>query len=56
MSEVLHLMLLSSDALTVECDVRHVASDAEIIRCTDEVVLMSVRCCTRFHRDQMTDS
>ena len=38
MPEVLHLMLLPSDALAVECDARHAAPGRETARCTLAVV------------------
>ena len=41
MSEMLHLMLISSDALAIECDVRHAAFGHETIRCTLTIVLIS---------------
>ena len=34
-------MLISSDALTIKCDVRHAAFDRETIKCTLTIVLMS---------------
>ena len=41
MSEVLHLMLISSNALTIKCNARHAAFDRETIKCTLTIVLMS---------------
>ena len=38
MPEMLHLMLIPSDALAVECGARHAAPDADAIRCTLAVV------------------
>ena len=38
MPEMLHLMPMSSNALTVECDVRHAASGRETVRCTLTIV------------------
>ena len=34
-------MSMLSDALTVECDIRHAAFDRETIRCTLTIVLLS---------------
>ena len=52
MSEVLHLMLIPSDALAVECDARYAASGRETARCTLAVILMP-DCCTRPWNGQM---
>ena len=38
---LLHLMPMPSDALAVECDVRHAASGRKTVRCTLAIVLMS---------------
>ena len=38
MSEMLHLTVIQSDALTIECDVRHTALDRETIKCKLTIV------------------
>ena len=48
----LHLISMSSDALTIENDVSTAAFDAEIIKCTNKIVWLS-DCCIRSWNDQM---